>query len=206
MMAWVAVRVPAPPTLLINNAGVVNGRLFADLSWDQIRHTLQVNTLAPMLLAKLTLPAMLAQGGGGCIVNVASILGASGASRASDYCASKAAIIAWHEALRQEMNALTPCPVRLVLVTPGLVGTDLFAGVRHRFPWITPVLPPAYVAERILATLEATHAGHTDFAMPFYTHLVPALRLLPIRWNDWLHELSGANADMRAFRGRRNMT
>ena len=65
------------PTILINNAGVVSGRPFLELSEQDILNTFSVNTIAHFWTIKAFLPHMIERKRGH-IVNVASILGQIG--------------------------------------------------------------------------------------------------------------------------------
>jgi short-subunit dehydrogenase len=60
--------------VLINNAGVVNGKPILDTSDDEVLRTLAVNTLAPFWTVKAFLPSM-KQRDAGHIVNIGSVLG-----------------------------------------------------------------------------------------------------------------------------------
>lgn len=75
-------------TILVNNAGVVTGRRFLDLTDDQITKTFDVNILAHFWILRAFLPGMMEKNHGH-IVSVASIAGLVGAYQLTDYCASK---------------------------------------------------------------------------------------------------------------------
>src|SRR3982074_1026969 len=58
---------------LVNNAGVVRPAPFLDMAWEDWRHVMSVNLDGPFLLAQRAARRMVAQGGGGRIVNITSV-------------------------------------------------------------------------------------------------------------------------------------
>lgn len=90
----------------------------------------------------------------GHIVQVASILGCFGQPRFSDYCASKAAAIAFSDTLRQELRAKKKTGISVTCACPGQMHTTMFAGVKTRIPWLFGPIRPEQVAERVLLAME----------------------------------------------------
>jgi short-subunit dehydrogenase len=86
---------------LINNAGIETFHDFDSLPLDQIRQTIEVNVISALLLTRLVLPHML-QAKRGHIVNLGSTAGKHGPPFGAAYGASKAALIAFTQALRAE--------------------------------------------------------------------------------------------------------
>ena len=65
----------------------------------------------------------------------------------------------------------------MTIVCPALVAdTALFAGVKLKYPWLTPSLTAANVADRIIQAIERRE---TEVFMPWFVQVVPFLRLLP---------------------------
>jgi len=117
------------PTILINNAGVVQGKLVIDLSVEDVQQTFGVNTFSHFWILKAFLPAML-KNKSGHIVSMSSALGMTGVAQMADYCGSKSAIISLHESLRYELDKRYRCPnIRTTLVCPGHVHTPMFRTV-----------------------------------------------------------------------------
>src|ERR1700722_6745618 len=77
---------------LVNNAGLGTDGLLAIMQNSQIERLLRVNTLAPIMLSKYVVRAMMADGGGR-IVNGSSIIGFTGYSGLSVYGATKPPMI-----------------------------------------------------------------------------------------------------------------
>lgn len=88
--------------MLINNAGLLDFVAFGAQSPERIALTMQVNTLAPMLLTHAVLPQFKTQGQG-TIVNIGSTFGSIGFPHYATYSASKFALRGFSEALRREL-------------------------------------------------------------------------------------------------------
>lgn len=109
--------------ILVNNAGITGGN---GATWEidpKIwRHVIEVNLIAPFLVARAVVPQMLSQGYGR-VVNVASIAGKEGNPNASHYSASKAGLIGLTKSMAKELattNILVNC------VTPAAARTEIF--------------------------------------------------------------------------------
>jgi len=89
--------------ILINNAGIIVGKLFHDHSHQEITATMDININALMHIAREVLPSMIANRFGH-ICNIASAAGMVANPGMSVYCASKWAVIGWSESLRLEME------------------------------------------------------------------------------------------------------
>ena len=115
-----------PVELLVNNAGLAHYMPFAQLPAERARELVDVNALAPVLLARAVIPGML-QRGRGAIINVASLLAFSGAARAPHlpqravYAATKAFLVTFTEILAAE---LAGTGVKVQVVCPGIVRTE----------------------------------------------------------------------------------
>lgn len=91
------------PTVLINNAGVASLKTILGESEEDIRRTFDVNVVAHFLLAREFLPWMIRQDHGH-IITIASMASYITVASGVDYCASKAAALAFHEGLAQELK------------------------------------------------------------------------------------------------------
>ena len=80
------------PDILINNAGVALGGSAHKLSEDIFDQTMAINLRAPWRLSQLCAARWIAQGRGGSIVNISSLLAKRVERGMSAYCASKAAL------------------------------------------------------------------------------------------------------------------
>lgn len=101
---------------LVNNAGTIAVVPAVEEDGESFRKVLEVNLTGPFLLSQLVVRHMLGTGGG-CIVNVSSVLGLVGNGRIpqSSYAASKGAVVNLTRQLAAEwarrairVNALAP--------------------------------------------------------------------------------------------------
>jgi short-subunit dehydrogenase len=106
--------------ILVNNAGFGLFGPTLDLPHEELVSQFQTNVFAPLNLIRLIAPAMRNQGGG-IIINIGSISGVVTTPFAGAYCASKAALHSFSDALRME---LAPYGIRVVSVQPGGVQSD----------------------------------------------------------------------------------
>ena len=169
-----------PPDILINNAGIIVGKVFADYSYAEINQTLNINVQGVMVVARAFLPGMIERGSGH-VVNIASAASLIPNPRMSVYAASKWAVLGWLESLRLELEALKQ-DLHVTTVTPSYIDTGMFAGAKA--PLLTPILQPEEVAD---AVLNAVEKNKIMLRKPFIVHLIPLLRgLLPTRLFDLL--------------------
>ena len=88
--------------ILVNNAGIEIYRSFQNYSLKDIQLVLSVNLIAAIELTRLILPDMLNKGSGH-IVNIASFATQKGHPYDSVYSASKAGLLMWADALKDEL-------------------------------------------------------------------------------------------------------
>ncbi len=112
--------------ILINNAGLGRGldKLYvADFNdWEEMIDT---NVKGLLYMTRSVVPGMVSRGRGH-VVNIGSIAGRAAYPGGNVYCASKAAVRAISEGLKQD---LLGTPVRVTEIQPGLVETE-FSEVR----------------------------------------------------------------------------
>jgi 3-oxoacyl-[acyl-carrier protein] reductase len=110
---------------LVNNAALGTEGLLANMRNSQIEQLVRVNTLAPVMLSKYVVRAMMADGGGR-IVNVTSIIGFTGYSGLSVYGATKASMIGFTRSLAREVGRLG---INVNAVAPGFLETGMTQGM-----------------------------------------------------------------------------
>lgn len=108
---------------LVNNAGVGVGAPVADLTRDEWDRIIGTNLTGIFNCCKAAIP-QLRRGGGGWIINVSSLASKNPFPGGAAYCASKAAVNAFSEALMQELRDDN---IRVAYVLPGSVATG-FSG------------------------------------------------------------------------------
>lgn len=165
--------------VLINNAGLSRGldKLHEGSiqDWEEM---LDTNVKGLLYVTRTLVPGMVTRGRGH-VVNIGSIAGHQTYPNGNVYCASKAAVRAITEGLKQD---LLGTPVRVTSVDPGLVETEFsevrFRGDRDRarqvYSGLTPLTPddvadvvrfcitrPAHVNIRELLLLPTDQSGAT---------------------------------------------
>jgi len=116
--------------VLINNAGVTVGAMFADHSLDDAEWLLQTNLFGVLYGTKLFLPHLLERPEGH-IVNVSSMFGIFSLPGQAIYSTSKAGVRAFTEALWTE---LAGTKVRVTCVHPGSIRTNVIRSARMLDP------------------------------------------------------------------------
>ena len=140
---------PAPPTLLVNNAGITRDRTLAkmtDEDWDAV---IRVNLTGAFHMTRAVAPLM-AGTGFGRIVNITSINGLRGKFGQGNYAASKAGLIGLTKSAAKEFGRKG---ITVNAVAPGMVMT-LMAGE----------LPPEITAQARSEAALAALAGVEDIA------------------------------------------
>jgi len=106
---------------LVNNAGIGTSGVLAVMPDEQIERLLQINVLAPMVLSKYVVRRMMSEHTGR-IVNISSIVAATGYHGLSVYSATKAALIGLTRSLAREVG---PLGVTVNAVAPGFADTEM---------------------------------------------------------------------------------
>jgi 3-oxoacyl-[acyl-carrier protein] reductase len=105
--------------VLVNNAGVGRFAKVADMSLDDWRQVVDTNLSGVFYCTRAAIPAMKSRGAG-FIINISSLAGSNPFSGGAAYCASKAGLNAFSEALMQEVRHDN---IRVSYVMPGSVST-----------------------------------------------------------------------------------
>jgi len=105
--------------VLVNNAGIGRFATVADMSLDDWRQIIDTNLSGVFYCSRAAIPAMKARGAG-FIVNVSSLASKNPFTTGAAYCASKAGVNAFSEALMQEVRHDN---IRVSYVLPGSVST-----------------------------------------------------------------------------------
>jgi NAD(P)-dependent dehydrogenase (short-subunit alcohol dehydrogenase family) len=111
-----------PVTILINNAGVPSGSYFTKTSEQEWRSVLAVNLDGVFRVGQEAARRMVANGAGGSIINIASILGFGVSRTLSAYAASKAAVVSLTKSMALE---LARDKIRVNALAPGYFSTEI---------------------------------------------------------------------------------
>ncbi|XP_062842915.1 short-chain dehydrogenase/reductase 3b [Trichomycterus rosablanca] len=184
-------------TILVNNAAVVHGKSLMDSDDDALLKSQHINTMGQFWTAKAFLPRML-ELQHGHIVCVNSILSLSPIPGTIDYCTSKASSLAFMESLTL---GLLDCPgVGCTTVLPFHTNTEMFQGMRVRFPNLFPPLKPEVVAQR---TVDAVRTKKAFVYLPWTMNALIMLKsILPQSALEEIHRFSGTYTCMNTFKGR----
>ena len=184
--------------VLINNAGVVSGAPFEDLTEQQIRRTFAVNVLSLFWTTKAFRPALKKQQRA-AIVTVASAAGIVAVARQTDYAASKFAAVGFTNSLRSELKK-AGSHIHTLTVCPYYIDTGMFEGVTTKFPLLLPILKEQAVADRIV---EAVAKGRERLIMPPFAAVAGFVAALPPKIADPIYGIFGLNEGMDHFTGRK---
>ncbi len=112
---------PAPPAVLVNNAGITRDQLLLrmnDDDWDQIMDT---NLKSVFRMSKACVRGMM-KARFGRIINIASVIGLVGNPGQANYAAAKAGMIGFTKSLAKEVGSRG---ITANTVAPGFIDTDM---------------------------------------------------------------------------------
>lgn len=149
---------------LVNNASLSLFGMLADATDEEIRRIVDTNILGTLSVTRLMIPSLLRARG--LIVNIGSVWGFKGASCESVYAMTKGAVSQLTTSLARELG---PSGVRALTVAPGLIDTDMNAGLDlEEFIREIPLGrmgTPAEVARLIAFLLDSTYLNGATLAI-----------------------------------------
>lgn len=149
---------------LINAAGIADFSLFSELSADRLQLAINLNLLAPMQLIHALLPE-LRKRKESAIVNIGSTFGSIGYPGYAAYCASKAGLRGFSEALGRE---LADTNVHVHYLAPRAVDTpinsDAVVAMNRKLG--NAVDQPEDVADQVLALLQRRRSSSVYMGWP----------------------------------------
>jgi 2-dehydro-3-deoxy-D-gluconate 5-dehydrogenase len=113
--------------ILVNNAGIIRRAPlleFSEKDWDDV---MNLNLRALFFLSQAACRAMVERGGGGRIINIASLLSFQGGIRVPSYTASKSAVMGLTRLMANEM---APHRITVNAIAPGYMATDNTTALR----------------------------------------------------------------------------
>ena len=185
--------------ILINCAGVItSNKTFDQQTVEEMKRTININTLAPMFVTRVMLPDMLKRNRGH-VCNIASAGGMLSNPKMSVYAASKWGAIGWSDSVRIELEDMKS-NVHVTTIAPYFINTGMFNGVKSP---IIPVLKPEYVSKKVIKAIEKNKRFK---GIPFGFHFIRFWQfVLPTKIFDWFFgEVMGIYHAMDAFTGRKD--
>jgi all-trans-retinol dehydrogenase (NAD+) len=171
------------PTIVVSNAGFARGNSILSTKETDLNLTFKINSLSHYHLAQAFLPAMI-KNDHGLWLTVASLAGYVTAPRMTDYSASKASAIVFHEGLASELPTIYEAPsVRTVLVCQGYTKTTLFQGFKSGDGFLMYDLDPATVAESIVNAVLKGQSDH--IILPKASGYTAGFR----NWPGWMQDI-----------------
>lgn len=175
-----------PVDVLVACAGFGTLTLVPDLALDTLRHTFEVNLFGVAESIEAVLPGMLNRGRGH-LVGVASLAGYRGFPWMISYSASKAALIAYLEALRP---GLARRGITVTTACPGFVRTAMSTGVPYKRK--VKMIEPEQAAQHLV---RAILRRPRNCVFPWSMGMgLAILKLMPDRLFDWLMRRAGPEA------------
>ena len=151
--------------VLVNNAGIGIFRNVADTDVASWHDVIETNLSGTFFCCHAAIPH-LRQCGGGWIINISSLAGKNPFPAGAAYCASKAAVNAFSEALMQEVRHDN---IRVSYVLPGSVSTGFGRGESPGGPAADWKLAPEDVAEVLVDLIR-----HPPRSLPSRVELRPS--------------------------------
>lgn len=171
-----------PVDILIANAGIGPTRDAADISAAEIAGVINVNVIGAANSAAAVIPGMVSRGSGQLVV-ISSLAAYRGLPKSAAYCASKAAVSAFFESLRLDLE---PRGLDVTIIHPGFIKTPLTAGRDAQMPFLMEL---DYAVKKMARAIEKRRKRYS-FPWQLAT-IVRAGMIMPI----WMYDhISRANS------------
>jgi short-subunit dehydrogenase len=171
-----------PIDILIANAGIGPTRDAAELNAEEVAGVINVNVIGASNSAAAVIPEMVARGSGQLVV-ISSLAAYRGLPRSAAYCASKAAVSAFFESLRLDLE---PRGIDVTIIHPGFIKTPLTAGREAQMPFLMEL------DDAVKKMLRAIEKRRKRYSFPWQlATIVRAGMIMPI----WMYDrISRANS------------
>jgi len=172
------------PTILVNNAGVGSPHTIVEASNEWITKIFQINIISHFFLIKEFIPSMIKKNKGH-IVGIASMASFVCPPGIIDYGSTKAAVLALHEGLTQEIKHIYKTPgVLNTIVHPSWVRTALVGGYEdHLEKTQGKLMTPEYIAKEVCKQVFTCRSG--QIILPKLMSAAPGVRGHP----NWIQEI-----------------
>ena len=109
------------PDILVNNAGITRDNLLMMMKDDQWDDIINTNLSSVYRMSKAVIRAMMKKRGGR-IINISSVVGATGNAGQTNYAAAKAGLVGFSKSLAREIGSRN---ITVNTVAPGFIDTDM---------------------------------------------------------------------------------
>ena len=132
--------------VLINNAGIVQNKEFAEQDFDVMERIIDVNLKGTLYVTRCALPKMIERRHGR-IINISSVAGTRGIFGQVAYCASKHGMNGFADALAQEVVQHN---IGVATICPGAIDTPLWDKETNPYPGdLTKVIKPGEIVDMV---------------------------------------------------------
>jgi short-subunit dehydrogenase len=170
-----------PIDVLIANAGIGSTNDAAELRAGEVADVINVNVIGAANSVAAVVPEMVARGRGQLVV-ISSLAAYRGLPKSAAYCASKAAVSAFFESLRLDLE---PRGIDVTIIHPGFIKTPLTAGRHAQMPFLMEL---EVAVEKILRAIEKKKKS---YAFPWQlASVVRAGMIMPTAMYDWISRRS----------------
>ena len=182
--------------VLVNNAGVVFGGKFLDVSIEKHQLTYDVNIQGIVNMLYVFLQDLIDQSNSH-IINIASASGFTALPGGTTYASSKAAVSSLSESLRLELKKDGHYHVGMTIVSPAYVNTGMFDGVKE--PTLIPMLTPEKLSKKII---KAVYNNKLFVLEPAFIKLIPLIKaIFPHFLYEFLGNILGGYNSMDFWKG-----
>jgi 3-oxoacyl-[acyl-carrier protein] reductase len=109
------------PTVLVNNAGITRDNLLMRMKDEEWNDIININLTSVYRMSKAVLRGMM-KAKTGRIINISSVVGATGNAGQANYAAAKAGMIGFAKSMAKEVGSRN---ITINTVAPGFIDTDM---------------------------------------------------------------------------------
>ena len=134
---------------LVNNAGVAVLKKFTDVTLEEFQLQMNTNMYGVFNFSKAVLDNMIERKSGN-IINISSLAGKNAFVNGTTYGATKHALMGFSKSLMLEVRQFN---IRVALICPGSVNTDLLTGTFLEPKNVDSILNPSDIAETVVSII-----------------------------------------------------
>uniref|UniRef100_A0A0N5A6P0 Short-chain dehydrogenase/reductase 3 n=1 Tax=Parastrongyloides trichosuri TaxID=131310 RepID=A0A0N5A6P0_PARTI len=167
-----------PVDILINNAGIANGKPFLQTTDEALKRIMDINIFSHFYTCKAFIPDMLERKTGH-IVTMASLSGKVPALGIVDYSTTKFAAVGFSSALEEELKVLSNDKIKVTTICPYFIRTDIIANFDIQSIPMLPVLEPE---EAVEIMMEGILTDQSQILLPKFCYILSLMySLLPTK-------------------------